>query len=220
MKTAYTIRDLTHRYDRETVLEIPHLELPAGGITAIYGPNGAGKSTLLHILALLQRPWAGSIHLLGEPVDFQNTGTLNRQVTLIHQKPVLFSTTVQNNVAYGLRARRSTATEIEKKVGRALADVGLSGFEHRAARKLSGGEAQRVVLARAIVLDTPILLLDEPSSFLDASFKPRVIELLRRENRQRRRTILFASHNRGFVDALADECLLINGGRIASENGG
>jgi len=212
---AYSIRSLTHRYDGSTVLDIPQLDLFAGRIYSIAGPNGAGKTTLLHIMALLMQPTSGKIIVNNiEITNGFNRDTLRRQVTLIHQNPVLFSTTVNKNLAFGLKVRGLSHIEISKRISEISTELSLSGFGSRHVKKLSGGEAQRVVLARSLVLQTPILLLDEPSSFLDSKFRPMLMDLLREANRIHNTTIIFATHDYELSTSLAHEILYLDSGKL------
>jgi tungstate transport system ATP-binding protein len=212
---AIEVHSLIHAYDGKGVLTIPRLNIPSGAICAVAGPNGSGKTTLLSILALLLEPSAGRLFLHGtEAVRGPGLQSLRRRVTLIHQKPVLFTTTVWNNVSYGLRAAGLAGEEIKARTGAMLEQLGLSDLAGRRACKLSGGEAQLVVLARGLVLETPILLLDEPTSFLDKSFRPQLFDMLRRANKERKATILLATHDIQFVAALAHEVFCLEEGRI------
>ena len=221
--SAYCVYSLAHAYDGTMVLEIPQLEIPGGEICALVGPNGSGKTTLLSILAVLLKPRAGSVQLHGCETAGVGDGErqrLRRQVTLIHQKPVLFSTTVRNNISYGLRAIGVHARGIDARVGRALREFGLAELADRQARRLSGGEAQRVVLARGLILETPVLLLDEPTSFLDDGFRPLLFDFLRAANRSRGTTILLATHDSRLVSALAQRIIRMEKGKIVTvENG-
>jgi tungstate transport system ATP-binding protein len=212
---AYEIRSLVHAFDGKTVLEIPQLEIPAGEICVLSGPNGSGKTTLLSILALLLRPSAGSVRLHGvEAQGGREPHLLRRQVTLIHQKPVLFKTTVWNNVSYGLRALGLPRPEIKARVDAMLEKLELSNLAQKQARKLSGGEGQRVVLARGLVLETPILLLDEPTSFLDDSFLPRLFDVLKQANQSRSATMLVTTHDLKLVASLCHRMYRLERGMI------
>jgi tungstate transport system ATP-binding protein len=214
---AYSVRELNHFYGGRRVLSITGLEIATGSICALAGPNGSGKTTLLSILALLLHPTSGSVQVSGEEScgrPERHRRRLRRQVTMIHQKPVLFSTSVWNNVAYGLRATGRPDRMVRERVGAALERLGLSRLAAMSARKLSGGEAQRVVLARGLVLETPILLLDEPTSFLDDKFRPLLFDLLRDTNRSRGTTILVATHDARFVSSLADRVVRMEQGSI------
>jgi tungstate transport system ATP-binding protein len=222
--SAYTLRSVIHRYDGSLALDLPTLDLATGKTVALRGANGSGKSTLLRILALLTVPTGGEVSMLGQPVRWRGSGfgpstdvALRRQVTLVLQEPVMFSATVRSNVAFGLAAHGMPRVEVEQRVGAALSDVGLAGFEGRRARALSGGEAQRVALARALALDTPVLLLDEPTTYLDASFRPDLVGLLSRI-RERGTTVVFATHDDTLVEELADEVITLSRGGITGRD--
>ena len=215
---AYTIRGLDHRYENNEgawSLRIPELDLASGHIHALVGRNGAGKSTLLKLLALLHAPTKGKLLFLDRPTGSPRERLhLQRRVTLIHQKPLLFSSTVYRNLAYGLKLRGMGAREIRARVQAILERVGLAGFEKRRASALSGGEAHRVVLARALLLRTDVLLLDEPTSFLDGKFRPLLVELLREHQEKRGGTVIFASHDEDFVKESAQNVIHLREGKV------
>lgn len=168
MEPVLSLRNIEHPQGNFT-LAIERLDLHSGRIYALSGPNGSGKSTLLRILALLQAPQRGELRFAGEPVRGERSRRkLRRQVTLVHQSPYLFSGSVEQNLAFGLRLRGIRGEERHCRVAEALTALGLRGFESRPVRALSGGEAQRVALARALALRPAVLLLDEPTAGLDA----------------------------------------------------
>ncbi len=214
---AYSIRSLTHSFDGKVVLDIPHLDIPSGQILGIIGPNGSGKTTLLSILALLRKPVSGKVLLQGIDVVQGQEHQLRRNVTLVHQKPVLFATTVRNNIAYGLRAAGLPSREIKNRVHAIMEEMKLSALAERQARRLSGGEAQKTVLARALVLETPIILLDEPTNSLDETFRPVLFALLRRINAERGITIVAATHDSNFVLSLASRIVRLKSGEIGMQ---
>jgi tungstate transport system ATP-binding protein len=211
---AYSIRSLTHSYDGKVVLDIPHLDIPSGQICIFAGPNGSGKTTLLSILAFLLTPSSGSIILQGIEAVGERRLWIRRKVTLVHQKPILFSTTVYGNIAYGLKMLGLPSKEIKARVHRMMEKTGLSGLAERPARRLSGGEAQRAILARALVLQTPIVLLDEPTNSLDDLSRPLLSGLLREANHQGT-TIIIATHDLNFVSSLDHRAILLHEGRIS-----
>jgi tungstate transport system ATP-binding protein len=213
---AYSIRSLVHSYDGKIALDIPRLDIPSGVICAFTGPNGSGKTTLLSILALLIAPVSGSVLLDGIESVQNRDPQLRHKVTLVHQKPFLFSTKVRNNIAYGLRAHGHPPKEIKRRVRAIVEEMGLSAVADKQALKISGGEAQRAVLARALVLETPILLLDEPTNSLDDASRPTFAQLLRRAHQARGSTILIAAHDIGFVSSLTDRIFRMEGGRLQS----
>jgi tungstate transport system ATP-binding protein len=211
---AYSIRSLIHSYDGKTVLDIPRFDIPSGQICTFTGPNGCGKSTLLSILALLLTPVSGSVLLHGVETVRSRDTRLRREVTLVHQRPVLFSTTVWNNVAYGLKALGFPAKSIRSRLQAIMEETGLSHVAEKQARKLSGGETQRVVLARALVMETPIVLLDEPTSSLDDTSRPVLWELLRQSNQKRGTTIVIATHDLNFLSSLPARVVPLEKGKI------
>ena len=213
-KNAYTIQSLIYAYDGKTALDIPHFDVPKGQILGLVGPNGCGKTTLLMILALLLRHGSGSLYVYGTKVMPDKIRQLRRKVTLLHQKPVLFSRSVRNNISYGLRASGFSSSEVAARVQAIIEEAGLTSIAERQARTLSGGEAQRVVLARGLVLQTPILLLDEPTNSLDEAFRPVLLKLLRQANQNRGVTILLASHDLGFISSITDRVVQMQAGKL------
>jgi tungstate transport system ATP-binding protein len=211
---AYSIRDLRHIYDEKVVLDVPCLDIPAGRICLFAGPNGSGKTTLLTILALLQSPSGGTVRLNGTDCRPDPDRELRRTVTLVHQNPVLFSTSVRNNLAYGLKAHRHNAGEISRRIEWIEKEMQLSPLIEKHARKLSGGETQRIVLARALVLETPILLLDEPTNSLDDSYRPILVDLIQKANRARKTTVIVATHDTHFIASLGGKILRMENGKI------
>ena len=169
MTELYRLRSVTKRYGSNVAVDIDALTIPAGRLYTLTGANGAGKSTLLGILAFLTPPTTGEIFYAGERIDWKSDIVKNRRrkVTLLHQSPYLFRGTVYRNVAYGLKARGVAGETMLRAVDRALETVGLERFRDRDARELSGGEAQRVAMARALALDPEVLLLDEPLANID-----------------------------------------------------
>ncbi|HSL70814.1 MAG TPA: ATP-binding cassette domain-containing protein, partial [Longimicrobiales bacterium] len=156
---------LQRRYGGRLVVDIETLEVKAGEILAILGPNGAGKSTLFRLLLLLERADRGELRLNGRALRWGDAEA-HRRMAGLFQRPYLFSGSVRANVAYGLRARGMSRAEREARVAAALGDLGLSDLSERSVSSLSGGEAQRVALARTVVLEPDVLLLDEPTANL------------------------------------------------------
>jgi tungstate transport system ATP-binding protein len=216
---AYSIRSLIHAYDGKIVLDIPHLDIPSGRICAFVGPNGCGKTTLLSILSLLLTPVSGSVLLHGAETVRSRDQALRRKVTLVHQKPVLFSTTVRHNIAYGLHALGLHSREIRHRVQAIIEEMMLTKVADKQARKLSGGEAQRAILARALVLETPVILLDEPTNSLDDASRPILRELLLRASEKRGATVVLATHAMNFVASLTDRIVRLEGGKILESSG-
>jgi tungstate transport system ATP-binding protein len=208
----FRLEDVVKRYQGRTVLEVPYLELGCG-ITAIEGPNGAGKTTLLGILALLLRPDRGRLFFRGRAVRPWDERELRRRITLVAQDAYLFDTTVEANLAYGLKRRGLPRARRQEAVARALEAVGLAGLARRRARELSGGEARRVALARALVLEPEALLLDEPFTNLDQQ-STAVFERVIAELPHRGTSVILVSHQRRPVERLAERVLSLREGRL------
>jgi tungstate transport system ATP-binding protein len=215
---AYNVRLLTHSYNGEIALDIQSLDIRSGSVCVLTGPNGCGKTTLLSILALLLKPVSGSVLMHGIESAGSHDHRLRRMVTLVHQRPVLFSATVRNNIEYGLKAAGLPSKEIRDRASRILEKANLSGIAEKQARRLSGGEAQRAVLARGLVLETPIVLLDEPTNSLDDASRPLFLDLLR-EAIARGATIIIASHDTGLLAALPSRILRMEKGQVVDAPG-
>ena len=202
------------------VLRVPELAIPDGSICAVIGPNGSGKTTLLNLLAFLERPLEGRLSFVGRDAGEAGFDLVRarRQVTMVTQNPFLFSTTVFNNVAYGLRVRSTPKAMLSGRVAEALGQVGLRGFEHRKVSSLSGGEAQRVAIARALCVEPKVLLLDEPTANVDGQYIQIVEKVIREINQERGTTVVFSSHNIGQAYRLSGQVIgLMDGERVDAE---
>jgi len=211
----YRLQSIRMRYGTNVVLDIDSLTIVEGRLYTLIGANGAGKSTLLSILAFLSPPMAGEIFYAGRRVDWDRGSVeeQRRKVTLLHQAPYLFGGTVRANVAFGLKARGIHGEEQRRIVEDSLAVVGLQGFRERKARELSGGEAQRVAMARALALKPEVLLLDEPLANIDretAGFLETVIASLP----ARGTTVVMTTHDPDHPERLNGESIFLEGGRI------
>src|SRR5467141_2112403 len=160
-----------HRYNGRVVLDIARFAVSPGAGVAIVGPNGSGKSTLLRLLALLERPSEGEVRLGGVVVaggKAARGGTgVRRRITLVEQRPVLLRGTVRENLEFGLQVRGVRRIELNRRVESTAAQLGISPLLQRRRHELSDGEVQRVAVARALAVETDVLLLDEPASSAD-----------------------------------------------------
>lgn len=214
MTVIVELKNVMKRFGSRTVLDRVTLQIQEGEIFALLGPNGSGKTTLLKVFALLSKPDAGEISLQGVKVTEKNSERMRLQSTMVFQRTLLFSTTVFNNIAYGLRMRKIEKKVIEERVKDALKLVKLEGFEKRQAKKLSGGEQQRVALARALVLKTRLLLLDEPTSNLDPKNASVIEEVISAVNHELKTTMVIATHNMFQARTLPHRLALLNDGKI------
>jgi len=208
-------RNLEVKRGGAILIHIPSLTLGEGEILSLIGPNGAGKTTLLQALSYLLKPFEGKIIFKGESVA-SNHSLLNyrRKLAMVFQEPLLFDTTVFNNVASGLRIRGMEKSEIHSRVTEQLERFGIKHLRTRSARTLSGGEAQRTSLARAFALQPEILLLDEPFASLDPPTRDSLIEDLESILQQTRTTAIFATHDRLEALRLSNRIAVMNGGSI------
>ncbi|MDA3831949.1 MAG: ABC transporter ATP-binding protein [Spirochaetales bacterium] len=166
---AYSLNHLTKAYNGRPILDIDHLELEAGQIYGLLGPNGAGKTTLLNILGFLDQPTSGRVDFLGKAVRFQETAMqpLRKEVVVVDQYPVLFTTSVYSNLEFGLKLRKVAKVQREKIIDEVLDLVDMTSYKHVPAHTLSGGETQRIALARALALSPKVFLCDEPTASVD-----------------------------------------------------
>jgi tungstate transport system ATP-binding protein len=214
--TLVEVVDLSHSYGEREVLQGLSLSIGKGEVFAMIGPTGAGKTTLLRIIDLLEVPGAGEIYFDGKciPRSGKQRLEIRRRMSFIHQKPQVFNLSVYDNVACGLRWRGEGKNRIAGKVDHILEMVGLEGYKNRNARTLSGGEAQRVALARSLVLEPEVLLLDEPTANLDPVSTAKIEHLISYVARQRNTTMIMATHDMSQGQQLADRIGVLLDGRL------
>ena len=196
------------------VLDVPALDVRQGETLAIIGPNGAGKSTLLRVLGLLEAPTAGEVRFRGAPVTSRDGLHVRRRMASVFQEPLLADGTVVDNVALGLRFRGVGGDGVAARVPRWLERFGIAALASRRARTLSGGEAQRAALARALVVEPEVLLLDEPFSSLDQPTRETLIDDLSPILREERITAVLVTHDRAEAMTLGDRVGVLMGGRL------
>lgn len=202
---------------RKKVLNIKNFAMRRGELVAVVGPNGAGKSTFLQAINLL-KSWQGEMRLFGQDVCNADKTLFRRRSALVFQEMLLLNDTVYNNVARGLRFRGVSESEIKTKVYKALSDFCCDHLADRFARSLSGGEAQRVCIARALVTDPELLLLDEPSASLDVAMRNELIQKIRQIAEERGISVILVSHN--FTDVLlfAERAVAMFDGSIVQDD--
>jgi tungstate transport system ATP-binding protein len=210
----YRLDNATKSYAGRTVLHVDRLDVFAAEVLCLLGPTGAGKSTLLRLLAGLEPPTTGQLrfdeHRLDEgelPLPVQ------RRITLVFQRPLLLVGSVRDNVACGLRLRglrRRSGPQVQAVLDR----LGLGQLAGRSAQSLSGGEAQLAALARALVLQTDVLLLDEPTAHLDPARVALVEAVLAEERSRRGATVVWATHNLFQARRLSGRVAFLLDGRL------
>lgn len=211
----FRVENLIKNYGDKNVLNIEAMEIYKNKITAIIGPSGAGKSTLLHLLNGIEPPSSGSIWFEDRRIEYKDMNLdIRRSMVMVFQKPVVFSTTVYENLAYGLKLRGMEKKEIEKRVEEMLEVTGLKDKSQQKANTLSGGEAQRVAVARAMIIRPKALLLDEPTTNLDPANVLTIEELIKYGKNRYGISVIIVTHNMFQARRLSDNCLFMLGGRI------
>jgi cobalt/nickel transport system ATP-binding protein len=214
---AIVIRNLTYRYPRgQLALDAVTIDVAAGECVGVVGPNGAGKTTLFLCLSGVLRAAAGTITLNGlDPARPEQRLLLPAKVGMIFQNPddQLFNATVFDDVAFGPLNLGLTPAEVRERVGEALASVSMAGMEERVPLHLSGGEKRRVALAGVLAMQPEVLLMDEPSMFLDPRGRREFIGLIN----QLGITKLIASHDLEMILQTCQRAVLLDGGRIMAD---
>jgi tungstate transport system ATP-binding protein len=206
---------LQYQAGKRLILDVPSFELYKGDFLGIMGPNGAGKSTFLKLLAFLDSQTAGTIRYHGEIQSAKTLPlSLRRQLSVALQQPLLLRGTVYENIAIGLAFRRTPKAVIQQRVKEIMDMFEISHLATKQTRELSGGEAQRVSLARALAVEPEILFLDEPFSALDFPTKMKLIEDFQRIIQQSDTTIVFISHDLLEIQAMANRLLILIDGKI------
>ncbi len=212
-----TLQDIVVQYGTTSALRIPSLDVYEGEILAIIGPNGAGKSTLLRIMGLLQQATHGTVCFRGEAITRDQVLAVRRRMASVFQEPLLLNRTVYDNAALGLKLRGDKRRFITHRVAPWLERLGIADLRHRAARSLSGGEAQRTSLVRAMALEPELLLLDEPFAALDPPSREALLLDLESILRETGMTTVFVTHERSEALLLGDRVAVMFGGEIAQQ---
>jgi spermidine/putrescine transport system ATP-binding protein len=210
---AIRLVDLRKDYGAVEAVRDISLSIQDGEFLALIGPSGCGKTTTLRMIAGLESPTSGEVFMGGQPMTAVKPW--QRHTPLVWQGSVLFPhLNVAGNVEFGLRMQRVPKAERRERVRRALATIGLTGYEERMPSQLSGGQKQRVGLARALVLDPRVLLLDEPLGALDAKIARSMQVELRRLHQELGITFVYVTHNQSEALAMADRVAVMNAGLI------
>jgi tungstate transport system ATP-binding protein len=215
MNANLALENVEKTFNAIKALDKVSFSAQGGKITVLIGVNGAGKTTLLRILAGLEKANKGNVFFNGKKIS---DGELRQIATLVFQKTAMLTRSVYANLAYGLKIRGQNDEEIKEKIAQALHAVGLKNFEKRKAKKSSGGEQQRIALARAFLLEPKILLLDEPTANLDPN-SALIIERAIMNSKKDDTVIIMATHNLSQARRLGDEVIHIHGGKIVERAG-
>ncbi|SET73658.1 carbohydrate ABC transporter ATP-binding protein, CUT1 family [Natronincola peptidivorans] len=205
-----TIKNLTKYYNKQCVLSIDAFTIERSSFLGIIGPNGAGKSTLVKMLAGLETPSSGEIlyekSLISPPIY--------KSMTMVFQKPYLLRTSVFNNIAYPLKIRKLNPKAIDKKVNHLIVEMGIESIKNQNAWTLSGGEAQKVALARAIIFEPALLILDEPTANIDPASILTMEKTINKFYQQSAPSIIIVTHNIQQAKRLCKEIAFMHQGKI------
>jgi len=212
------IRELQYWRGRRKVLDIPNLGIATGEVVVLIGPNGAGKSTLLSLMAGLEKPTRGNLLYKGEQVwDSRNSLAYRRTVSLVLQEALMLKGSVTDNTALALMLRGIPKNQARAIAGTWLERMGVAHLAERSARHLSGGEAQRVNLARAMAVQPELLLLDEPFTSLDATGRLELKHLLERVITETGVTTCLSTHTAVEIPVQAERLVVVENGTIVAD---
>jgi tungstate transport system ATP-binding protein len=207
-----TVSHIAKAFEGRAILKDCSYAFDRNGTYVLMGRNGSGKSTLLRICALLEKPDGGTVDYRQNDTLLQPDIALRRRITLVLPRIGVFNTTVSGNVAYPLRIRGLSHTAIETKVNKTLAFVGLERKKDQQARTLSSGEAQRLGIARALVLDPDILFLDEPTASIDEENTGIIESIIKDMRKEGRAMVIMTTHDNAQAERIADRVLVLEQG--------
>lgn len=213
------VEDLLVGYNEKVIINSLNVEIPEGKITTIIGPNGCGKSTLLKTISRILKPKMGIVYLDGKSIHQQSPKELARQMALMPQSPTSpQGLTVYELVSYGRFPHQKglgrLKEEDKKVIEWALEVTGVKAFADLEVESLSGGQRQKVWIAMTLAQDTNVILLDEPTTYLDMAHQLDVLKLLRRLNEQENRTVVMVLHDINHAARFSDNLITMNAGNI------
>lgn len=210
-----SVRNLKKLYNNKLVLDIEHLNFKSGKITGLIGPNGAGKSTLFNIIGGLDKNYSGIINYDNRSMDRD----VLRKMTLVFQKSHLLRRSVYENLEYPLKIRRVPKPQRQKEIEKTLEKMGITELRDKKAHLLSGGESQKVALARALIFKPQILLLDEPTSNIDINSVEDIERQVIDFNAETRATVIIITHSMRQAKQICNEIVCLEQGRLDKSNG-
>lgn len=215
MNFLIELKDVLYQVNGKRILSVPQFQIEEGEFLGVMGPNGAGKSTLLKILSLLEKQSRGDIFYKGEKIPAGGAPLeIRRKFSIALQASLLLDTSVEENIAIGLKLRKAPRNVIRTKVNLWMDRFEIAHLAKKNAHHLSGGEAQRVNLARAMIVEPEILFLDEPFSALDFPTKIKLMEDFKQIIRESGTTAVFVSHDLMEIHYLTKRLAIMAGGEI------
>ena len=207
------LQNIQKKFSNKKILDGLNLKVKDGERISILGPSGCGKSTTLSIIAGLNDDFEGKVILDNE--DITSKAANKRNIVIVNQENLLFPhMNVYENIAFGLRVRKKSKDEIDKKVKELLSDIGLEGYEKKKVSMISGGEKQRVALARALAVEPEVLLLDEAYSSLDTNLRERMRELTIRLQKKHNTTMILVTHDKEEAILFSDRMAIMLNGKV------
>ncbi|MCX5892149.1 MAG: ATP-binding cassette domain-containing protein [Deltaproteobacteria bacterium] len=216
MSLELGITHLFKTYNGNPILRDCSFAFAAGHTYVLQGPNGSGKSTLFRLLALLEKPDGGQVQYRENGRVLSDDLALRRRFTLVLPRTGIFNTTVFHNVAFGLKIRGLSKAAIRERAEAALAAVGLAHKQQQRALELSSGETKRLGIARAMVIDPEVFLLDEPTANIDPANTAIIEAIILTLKQARRATLLLITHDPAQAQRLGDELLWLKGGKVVT----
>lgn len=216
MQPIFRLHNVTKRYGQREVLNVKELAIHGNEIYSFLGPNGSGKTTLLRIIALLSKNTTGKVEVLGEQVEWSKDQLLRlrRQMAMVTQTSFMFEGSVFSNVAYGLKVRGQRGKDIKRTVAEVLELVGMTSFINNDTRGLSGGERQKIAIARAVAVKPKVLFLDEPTANIDPRSSLDIEKHIRFIKQELSTTIIFVTHDLFQARRLANRVYFLWDGHI------
>lgn len=219
MQAAFRIEGLTAGYEKVPIFENLSVEIAQGKVTTIIGPNGCGKSTLLKTIGRILKKEKGQIFLQEQDMQMLSTKEIAKRLAVLSQSPTApFQLKVEELISYGRYPHRKNVNQLSKKdkemMEWAMEVTNTSAFRDRELAQLSGGQRQRVWLAMALAQETSILLLDEPTTYLDMSHQMEVLNIVQKLNREHQCTIVMVLHDINHAARYSDEIIAMRDGAI------
>ena len=200
------IKNLKKYYKDKLILDIPYLEIKKNEITGIVGENGCGKSTLLNIISGIDKNFSGKVYYN----DKELNNEITKKITLVFQKPRLLNSVVYKNLSYPLSLRKIKKEDKKNEIEKILKLLEIENLKDKKATKLSGGEQQKVALARALIFKPKVLLLDEATSNIDCDYKKIIEKIIVNYNTNENNTIILVSHDKEQIKSLCDNVIFLD----------
>lgn len=216
MSELYRLENLSRIFGSREVLSIPHLSLEAGLIYGLLGPNGSGKTTLMKLLSFLDTPSYGKIIFQGQELEARNMAEFRSKVVWSPQFPVMFTGSLRYNVEYPMKLKGVPSAERRRRALELLEMVRLAELAEAPARRLSGGEAQRASLARALAAGAEVLMLDEPTANVDVKSRADLVKLVEKIWREQKLSIVITTHDQSLESELCQRHIRLRDGRLFS----